>query len=188
MNHSIILASKSPRRQQLLFDTGLPFTVECSQCEEYIDTQIPIAKAIEQIAYKKAETVLNKHRDAIVIGADTMVCIQDVIMGKPKNTEEAMAMLMQLSGKTHQVITGVAIVTEHLNIIFHETTYVTFYDLENTLLHSYIASNEPYDKAGAYGIQGRGKLLVKEIRGDYYNVVGLPIARVYRNLLNILYK
>lgn len=186
MRHNIILASKSPRRQQLLADTGLPFSIEGSSIEEYLDTQLPLELAIEQIAYQKAKNVFDRHQNAIVIGADTMVNLQDITMGKPKNAKEATVMLQQLSGKTHRVITAVAIVSKHSTLIFHETTCVTFYELEDTLIQSYIACEEPYDKAGGYGIQGKGKLLVKAIHGDYFNVVGLPVARVYRSLLRML--
>lgn len=186
MNRQLILASASPRRKDLLEEVGLSFEVIAAQIEEYMEEDLSTQEAIQQIALRKAEVVFENHRDAIVIGADTMVCFGCEVLGKPKSKEDAYRMLSLLSGKTHRVLTGVAIVSDSQSLSFCEETEVTFYDLTEALMVEYIASGEPFDKAGAYGIQGKGKLLVKEIHGDYYTVVGLPIAKVYREVKKLL--
>lgn len=178
----LILASASPRRRELLQDLGYPFEIITADCKEIIDPDLSIAEAIQQIAYQKAETVWKVNKDAIVIGADTMVCYGGKMLGKPKDRNDAKQMLEMLSGKTHMVISGVAILSQDKKETFYEETRVAFYPIEEELLNKYLDSEEPYDKAGAYGIQGMGKLFVKEISGDYFNVVGLPIASVYRHL------
>lgn len=182
----LILASKSPRRKELLDDIGLSFTIYSDSCVELFDHNISKEEAIEQIAYTKADVVFEKHRDAIVIGADTMVYCEGAVLGKPNDKADAKEMLVMLSGKTHEVITGVVILCEDKQIKFHETTKVTFYELEESLIDWYLDTLESFDKAGAYGIQGKGKLLVKKIQGDYFNVVGLPVARLYRELMKFI--
>lgn len=182
----LILASKSPRRKELLQDCGFAYRVISCDCDETIQKDLPIEKAIEQIAYQKAKTVLQAFPHQLVLGCDTMVIYQGHPLGKPKDREDAKRMLTQLSGQTHHVISGVAILGADTHIVFHEITEVTFYDIEEELLQSYLDSDEPYDKAGAYGIQGKGKLFVKEIHGDYYNVMGLPVAKIYRELKKLL--
>ncbi len=179
----LILASASPRRKELLKDIEIPFDVIPSCVDEILNENIKIEKAIEQLAYEKACDVFRHHKDAVVLGCDTMVCVNGKALGKPSNLKEAKMMLQMLSGQTHQVMSGVAIISSKGCDVFHEITNVTFYDIEETELLRYLDSEEPYDKAGAYGIQGKGKLFVKEIQGDYFNVVGLPITRVYRMLL-----
>lgn len=181
-----ILASASPRRKELLLDMHIPFDVLPSSNEEHFDSTLPVEQAIEKIAYNKAKSVYELHPGAIVLGCDTMVALHDKVLGKPKDKEEARAMLQMLSGKTHQVISGVAILQEGREDIFHQVSNVTFYELDEELIERYINSDEPYDKAGGYGIQGTGKLLVSEIQGDYFNIVGLPIAKVYRILKKYL--
>lgn len=183
---SLILASKSPRRKALLQDCGFAFRILSCNCDETIQKDLPIEKAIEQIAYQKAKTVLQFFPDQLVLGCDTMVIYQGQPLGKPKDREDAKRMLTQLSGHTHHVISGVAILGADTHIMFHDITEVTFYDIDDDLLNQYLDSDEPYDKAGAYGIQGRGKLFVKEIHGDYYNVMGLPIAKVYQELKKLI--
>lgn len=179
----LILASASPRRKELLQDINIPFEVIPSSIDEKLNKNLRLEEAIEQLAYDKAYDVFCHHKDAVVLGCDTMVCIDGKALGKPSCFEDAKRMLKALQGNTHQVISGVAILSSKGCDVFHEVTNVTFYDMEETELLSYLDSEEPYDKAGAYGIQGKGKLFVKKIEGDYFNVVGLPIARVYRMLL-----
>ena len=186
MTRRLILASASPRRQELLQDLSYPFDIVAADCEEYFDRFLPIASAIEQIARQKALTVWEQHPEAVVLGADTMVCYKDQMMGKPENREDAYRMLKQLSGKTHTVVSGVAIVWKGKAELFHEKTSVTFYELEEELLERYLDSNEPYDKAGAYGIQGKFASYIKGIDGDYNNVVGLPVGRVYQEMKSLL--
>lgn len=188
MNKRLILASASPRRRELLQDLGYAFDIVTADCEEFFDVSLPMTSAIEQIAWMKAQAVADQFPDAVVLGADTMVCYEGRMLGKPKNREDAQRMLRMLSGQTHTVISGVAIVCEGRKELFHEKSEVTFYDLEEDLLQRYLDSEEPYDKAGAYGIQGMGKLFVKSIHGDYFNIVGLPVAAVYRHVKPYLEK
>ncbi len=178
----LILASASPRRKELLQELGYPFEIMPADCEEIIDSSLPIEEAIQQIAYQKAETIWKNNSDAVVIGADTMVCYDGKMLGKPKDRADAERMLKMLSGQTHKVISGAAILSKDKKEMFYEETKVTFYPIDEMLLNQYLDSDEPYDKAGAYGIQGKGKLFVEKISGDYFNVVGLPIASVYRHL------
>lgn len=187
-NKKLILASASPRRQELMKDIGCPFECIPSNAKENLKQSLSIDLAIEQIAYDKAKDVFMQHPQDVVVGCDTMVVLNGMALGKPKDEEDAKRMLQNLSGKTHQVITGVAILSENEKLLFHEVTNVTFYDLNENIINTYIKTGESMDKAGSYGIQGYGKILVKGIQGDYFNVVGLPVARLYRELkrMNIL--
>lgn len=164
------------------------FEVIPSTCEEVITTDEPI-QIVEELSRQKAEDVYNMQQEkegVIVIGADTIVVYEGRIMGKPKDTEEACSMLEQLQGKTHKVYTGVTLcytaggVRE--NRTFHECTEVTFYAMSQKVIEQYVETKEPMDKAGAYGIQGKGAIFVEKIVGDYNNVVGLPVARLCREL------
>jgi septum formation protein len=160
----------------LLLD--LPFASENPNVEEVIRTDIKLEKAIEELATLKAADVLSRHPNAIVIGSDTVVVVDGEVLGKPVNAEDGKAMLRKLSGRKHQVITAVAILTDSSKTIFHSKAEVEFYPLDEAWIESYIASGSPLDKAGAYGIQDRGALMVKAIKGDFYTIMGLPIARV----------
>lgn len=182
----LILASGSPRRKELLTQAQLTFTISTSSISEQIDEPMSPKQVVETLASQKAKDVFNHNQDSIVIGADTVVAINDTILGKPSDAKEARQMLTMLSGNTHEVYTGVAIVSSEHSLIFHEKTLVTFWDLTLSEINKYIESGEPFDKAGSYGIQGLGALFVKEIQGDYYNVVGLPLAKTVRNLRPIL--
>lgn len=182
MIRSIILASQSPRRRELMLLLNLPFSSENPLVEEMIDPSVPIQKAIEKIAVDKAMDVFKRHPNSIVIGSDTVVVLDDVVLGKPVDDEDAIRMLKMLSGKTHKVITGVCLVSEKEKIVFHSMAKVTFYPLDDALIKSYVASSLPLDKAGAYGIQDRGALFIESISGDYYTIMGLPIAEVNRRL------
>lgn len=178
----LILASKSPRRKELIADCQIPFRIESIEVTEQYDHQATAEEAIMQIALQKALAVSALYPQELVLGCDTMVIIDDVPLGKPKDRADAKDMLTMLCGRTHKVISGVALVTAGLQHTFYETTEVTFYEADEAFLEQYLNSEEPYDKAGAYGIQGTGKLLVKEIHGDYYNVMGLPVAKIYQEL------
>lgn len=182
----IILASESPRRRELMAMMNIPFTTKASLCDEYLDTSLPLEQAIEHIAVQKAEAAIPQFPDDLIIGADTVVCIDGEVLGKPHDEETAFSMLKKLSGKTHKVITGVAIITPQKREIFHVCTDVTFFPLTDKEIHAYVATKEPLDKAGAYGIQGKGAFLVEKINGDYYNIVGLPISTLYRRLENCM--
>ncbi len=181
----IILASGSPRRKQLMRMAGLLFTVEPADVPEIIPDGMPAEKESEFLASVKAGYVLSrqdeKRRDAVlIVGADTTVLCEGRVLGKPKDKAEAKEMLRFLSGKVHEVYTGVAIVSEDVNETFTSVTKVEFYELTDEEIDWYVSTNEPMDKAGAYGIQGFGCRLVKRIEGDYFTVMGLPIAEVTR--------
>ena len=184
----IILASASPRRRELLEQGGIPFTVIPSQAEENITTTNPVL-AVEELSYLKCSDVYEKSvEDVVVIGADTVVASEDKILGKPASKEDAVRMLQGLQGRAHEVYTGVTIMTregkENTKKTFHEKTKVVFYPMSDEEIRSYVNTKEPMDKAGAYGIQGKSAIFIKEINGDYNNVVGLPLARLYQELKN----
>ncbi len=186
----IILASGSPRRKQLMRMAGLLFTVEPADVPEIIPDGMPAEKESEFLASVKAGYVLSqqdeKRRDAVlIVGADTTVLCEGRVLGKPKDKAEAKEMLRFLSGKVHEVYTGVAIVSEDVNETFTSVTKVEFYELTDEEIDWYVSTNEPMDKAGAYGIQGFGCRLVKRIEGDYFTVMGLPIAEVTRRIEKI---
>lgn len=178
----IILASQSPRRKELLRQAGLTFRVCPAEVDECLDTSLPIEAAVEKLAYDKASAVAAQYPHDIVIGADTIVYCDHQVMGKPHTEAKAVAMLQQLSGKTHQVISGVAIGCGEQWECFHAVSEVTFFDLSQKEILAYVDSKEPMDKAGGYGIQGKGAIFVAKIVGDYYNIVGLPLAQVVRRL------
>ncbi|HAG14431.1 MAG TPA: septum formation inhibitor Maf [Ruminococcus sp.] len=178
----LILASGSPRRKELLEKLQVPFEVIVSECDETLPDGIPADSAAELLAVRKAAAVAKEHPDAVVIGADTTVILDGEILGKPAGQEDCKRMLRALSGRKHSVITGVAIFWDGHTASFSDETQVQFYPLTDADVERYAASDEPYDKAGSYGIQGQGALLVAGIHGDYFNVVGLPIARLARQL------
>lgn len=185
MKEPIILASTSPRRKQLLAKICPQFEIVAPILEEEIlDTALPLAAALEKLALEKARSVSRRYPDCYVIGADTIVSLQGKILGKPCNAQAAKEMLMSLSGATHDVLTAVAVVHEASNFIstVHEVTQVTFRELGEKEIDEYIATGEPFDKAGAYGIQENGRNLVASVNGGFDNVVGLPVALVQKLL------
>ncbi|MCR4925785.1 MAG: Maf family protein [Clostridiales bacterium] len=182
-----ILASASPRRQEILKNCGYDFEVIPADIEEKIEPNTPCEQVPEKLAIQKAEAVFENHKDATIISADTVVVINGKILGKPKNEDDAFCMLKQLSGNTHFVYTGVCIKNSKVTESFCQCTEVTFYPLTDEQIREYIATGEPMDKAGAYGIQCKGALLVESIKGDYFNVVGLPVAQLARKLDFILH-
>lgn len=184
MNKKLILASQSPRRRELIGLLGLPFAVVGPNFEEVLDETLPIDKQIEKLAYQKASSVFAEHPDNIIIGSDTMVVCDGVVLGKPKDDEDAKDMLRKLSGNTHAVITGVAIISDSHESVFSVGTLVTFNALTEEEINDYVATKEPHDKAGAYGIQGKGALFIRGIEGDYYSVMGLPVSAIYTELKN----
>lgn len=173
----LILASGSPRRIELLKKLGCKFRVIPSKVEEKINPSLSPTENARRISCLKALDVASKISEGIVIAADTVVVLNRKILGKPKNKKEARAMLQKLSAKEHRVITGIAVVDVKTKAIKQSavTTKVKFRKLNQNLIEKYIKSGEPQDKAGAYGIQGKGALLVESIKGDYFNVVGLPL-------------
>lgn len=195
----IILASSSPRRRELMAQAGFAFEVLVSEADETIETETP-GEMVEVLSERKAAAVAEEikrqgfaEESVLLVGADTMVAIDGKKLGKPKDEKGAEEMLEELSGRTHQVYTGVTLIrlkkAENGSILqesrtFSEGTDVSFYPLTKEEIRSYIATGDPMDKAGAYGIQGKAAVFVKEIKGDYNNVVGLPIARLYQELKN----
>lgn len=182
MNKPIILASRSPRRSELLELAHIPFICEPSDIEEVMDESLPLLERIEKLAYQKALPIFEKHSDDIILGADSIVYIDDEVIGKPKDENDARRILHKLSGRAHQVTTGVAILTKEKVETFSQTSDVLFYELEEEEIEDYIQSNEWQGKAGGYAIQGYACRFIKEIQGDYSNIVGLPVAKVYHYL------
>ncbi len=178
----IILASASPRRQELLKDVVSDFEVIVSDVDETIPDNMDVSEIASYLALLKARDVAKNHGDGVVIGSDTVVFADNVALGKPKSEIEAFEMLRFLSGRKHTVMTGCAIVCGEKEVCFSQETEVEFYELGDDEINSYISTKDPFDKAGAYGIQSQGKTLVKSICGDYYSVVGLPVARLKREL------
>jgi septum formation protein len=176
---NVILASASPRRKELLSATGIPFEVIASPAEEIHDAAIPLDELCEKNAELKALAVAAEHPDAAVIGADTLVWIDGEPLGKPKDLDEARVMLRKLSGRSHTVCTGVCVVFPGGKVErFHELTAVRFLPLEDTRIEAYFEKTNPLDKAGAYGIQDSGEMIVEGIEGAFDNVMGLPVKRL----------
>ena len=177
-----ILASASPRRRELLALAGIPFEIHVSHVEERIDPLWSAAEAACALAQQKAGDVSARFPAACVIAADTIVEIGGILLGKPVDAADAARMLRLLSGRAHRVVTGVCLRRGEAERVFDRETLVRFYRLSEEEIEAYVRSGEPMDKAGAYGIQGRGALLVEGITGDYFNVVGLPVAQLVREL------
>ena len=182
----IILASASPRRQELLGYVFKSFVCKPANVDETLPENIMPMESAEMLAVKKAKFIANENSDALVIGCDTVVIYENEIFGKPTDEMDAKRMLEMLSGKTHYVVTGVALFYKGKSVSFSERTSVKFYDLTECEMLDYIATGQPMDKAGAYGIQDKNFLPVKSIEGDYFNVVGLPIARLKREVESFL--
>lgn len=176
----IILASQSPRRRELMNYITTDFIAKVSDVDETLPKNIAPKDAVCYLSKIKAEPFNDGQN--VIIGADTVVAIDNKILGKPADENEAREMLKMLSGKTHSVFTGVTIMKGDTTDTFAVETKVTFWDLTNEDINKYITTKECMDKAGAYGIQGYGSLLVKKIEGDYFNVVGLPISKLNNKL------
>ena len=182
----IILASKSPRRRELMELLKLPFEVIVSDIDEHIDYENDLVKEIESLSYQKAYAVYKDNEDALVIGSDTIVKIGNDALGKPRSIEHARQMLRELSGRTHEVVTGVTIIKDGQVETFSSVAEVTFYPLSDEEIDEYLSTNEPMDKAGSYAIQGDAAKFIRCINGDYYTIVGLPIAELYHRLKKYL--
>lgn len=178
----IVLASQSPRRRELLKYIAEDFTAVSPECSETVPDGVESCDCAEYLAVQKALSVSEKHSGSMVIGCDTVVILDGEIFGKPDNEAEAFLMLKALSGKTHTVTSGVCLTYMGKTLSFSQSTDVSFYELSDGEILSYIEECRPLDKAGAYGIQDKGALFVKEIKGDYYNVVGLPVAKINRKI------
>lgn len=178
----IILASASPRRKELMELAGYDFEVICANIVEVVPEEAMPQEVVMSLALQKAQAVAAEHKEAVVIGSDTVVALDGKILGKPHSEQEACEMLRSLSGRTHKVFTRVAIVCGGKVKNFFDETDVEFYSLGDDEIKKYVATGEPTDKAGAYGIQGKGSVLVKRINGDFFSVMGLPIAKLYREM------
>ncbi len=182
----LVLASASPRRKELLDMLALPFTVITSDVEETSIQATTMQTYVKEVALLKTRDVAKKAANATVIGADTIVVDNHELLHKPKSREEAIAHLLRLSGNQHVVMTAVAIIQpDGKETVFVEETIVVFHQLSQKLIEAYVDSGDPFDKAGGYGIQTIGTLLVKRIEGDYNNVVGLPLAALFSQLVEL---
>ena len=174
----LILASGSPRRKEILTTMGLPFTVDVSEVDETFvgDPQ----DAVQELSCRKAKAVAARHDDALILAADTLVCTDEAVLGKPGTPERAVEMLEELSGKWHSVYTGMTLLHPRSGRMIQRVcgTRVHFVEMTQAQIHAYVDSKEPIDKAGAYGIQGLGGMFVDRIEGCYFNVVGLPMSDV----------
>ena len=181
MKH-IILASASPRRKEILELADLKFDVMPSDAQE-ITTKTAPNEVVMDLASIKAKDIYKKsEKQSMIVGADTVVAYQGQILGKPTDKADAKRMLTMLSGQTHEVYTGVCVIEDGKTKTFYEETKVTFYEISDEQIDYYIKTGEPMDKAGSYGIQGKAAVFIKGIEGDYYNVVGFPIARFLQEI------
>lgn len=182
----LILASKSPRRCELLKYITDEFEVIPSSCDETVPDGLDVYEVPEFLSVRKALDVAKNNPDSLVIGCDTVVIIDNVILGKPRDMSDAFNMLCTLSGRTHTVVSGVCLCLKGKTMSFSQHTDVTFYSLEEENIIKYLDTNSPLDKAGSYGIQDGAALFVESISGDFYNVVGFPIAKLNREIEKFL--
>ena len=180
----LILASQSPRRKELLGLFHIPFTVRVADIDETMDASKAPAHEVARVSRAKA-VAIPRSEDDVVIAADTIVVLGNKVLGKPKDTAHAQAMLRSLSGRDHQVMTGVTVLKGNTCLTHTEITDIHFRDLSDSEIRNYVASGEPMDKAGAYGIQGGAALFVDGMHGDYYNVMGLPVCRLFLMLKEV---
>lgn len=179
---NIVLASSSPRRKEIMENAGFKFAVREPNVDEDLRIKLPPIDLVMKLALKKANAVSQDSEDEVIIGSDTIVCIDGKNIGKPKNDEEAKSMLRQLSGRLHRVYTGVAVISKDRQETFFVQAKVNFKELSDDLIDRYIKTGECCDKAGGYAIQGKGSILVEKIEGDYFGVVGLPISQIATRL------
>lgn len=186
IERKLILASASPSRKMLLEQAGLDFEVVVSGVDETVPPDYTPAQTVEALAQRKGQAVQAIRPEAPIIAADSVVSIDGLILGKPKDDEAAKATLRRLSGRTHELITGVCLLINGRMDLFHQVTRVTFYPLTEEEIAEYVALGESRGRAGAYGIEGIGVVLVQSIQGDYPNIVGLPVAETIRRLHKLL--
>jgi septum formation protein len=185
LTRPLVLASTSPRRQYLMSEAGFKFTVEKPQVDETFPQQMPVEQVPRYLAAKKAESFRPSIKDEIIVTADTVVILDGKILNKPDDEKHARQMLKALSGKTHLVITGVSIISKEKEETFEDITEVTFKNLTDEEIAFYVERYKPYDKAGAYGAQDWvGMVAIEKINGSYFNVMGLPVNKVYQHLQN----
>ena len=177
----LILASQSPRRKELLGLFHIPFTVRVADIDEAMDPSAPAFDEVARVSRRKALAIPRQPGD-VIVAADTIVVCCGKVLGKPRDAEDAVAMLQLLSGRDHQVMTGVTVLTDTDCITFTDVTDIHFRPLSEKEIRRYVASGEPMDKAGSYGIQGGAALFAEKMVGDYYNVMGLPVCRLWQVL------
>ena len=180
----LILASQSPRRKELLGLFHIPFTIRVADIDETMDSALPPQREVARVSRLKANATPHGEQD-VVVAADTIVVCDGKVLGKPKSEDDAFSMLRLLSGKDHQVMTGLTVLRGNAATVHTEITDIHFRDLSDEEIRAYIRTGEPMDKAGAYGIQGGAALFVERINGDYYNVMGLPVCRLGQILKTI---
>ncbi len=186
IEETIILASQSPSRRMLLEQAGVDMEVLVSGADETVPQDFTPAQTVECLAERKARAIEPQSGGRPIIGADSVVSIDGVIIGKPENDEAARATLRRLSGRTHKLYTGVCLLARGQCQVFHQVTEVTFYPLTEGEIAEYVAMRESTGRAGGYGIEGVGVMLVREVKGDYPNIVGLPVAETLRRLRDML--
>ena len=186
IDRELVLASSSPSRKMLLEQAGVSFEVVVSGVDETVPASLSPAQTVELLAERKGKAVLPLRPDKPIIAADSVVSIDGLILGKPKDDQEAKATLRRLYGRTHQIFTGVCLLANGREEVFHQSTKVTFYPLTEEEIADYVALGESQGRAGAYGIEGIGVVLVQSIEGDYSNIVGLPVAETLRRLRKLL--
>lgn len=180
----LILATSSPRRKDVFTMLGYEFTAIPSNIDETESIDSPV-RLVEQLAYEKAKNVFDNNRDACVVGSDTVVFYNGEIIGKPKDEQDAFRILSLLRGSTHTVYTGLCVLCGEKQMITYDTTLVKFSDFTDAEIWSYIKTGEPLDKAGAYGIQGPGGVLVEKVDGCYFTVIGMPVNKIYSMLKDL---
>lgn len=185
-NYSIILASKSPRRQQFFKDLDIDFTIKLKEVEEIYPKELKGSEITDFLADLKSKAFTNLSDNEILITSDTIVWLENKALGKPKDEADAFTMLRSLSGKKHEVITSISIKNKDFQKIINDVTTVSFKDLTDEEINYYIKNYKPFDKAGAYGIQEWiGFIAIEKIEGSYFNVVGLPIHKLYEAFMNL---
>ena len=188
IDRKVILASASPSRKMLLEKAGVDFEVVVSGVDESVPGDYTPIQTVEALARRKGEAVRALGRDLPIISADSVVSIDGLILGKPADDEAAKATLRRLSGRTHQLVTGVCLLAQGKMDLFHQVTQVTFYPLTEEEISEYVSRGESRGRAGSYGIEGIGVVLVRSISGDYANIVGLPVAETLRRLDALLHR
>lgn len=178
----LILASKSPRRKELLAMLPFEFSIEVSNVNESMEQDLPANEIVKSLAYQKANAVFKNNTDCIVLGSDTIVVCDGKILGKPHSKQQAREMMQFLRNKSHEVMTGVAILSEEKQDVFVNTSKVYFNDISDQEIEEYISTDEAYDKAGGYAIQGWAGKFISRIEGNYYTIMGLPLDEVYEKL------
>jgi septum formation protein len=184
-NKKYILASKSPRREDLLKLLDIDFTIKVSNICEDLKENLTNEEIVMDLAYQKAAHIFKENKEYIVLGFDTLVILDGVPLGKPKNRENGFDMLRSLSGRSHTVLTGCAILSQDFEETFYDSADVTFNDMTDEEINEYLDTEEPVDKAGAYGIQGFGAKYISKVNGDYYSVMGVPLQKLYNKLRDL---